>query len=129
MDELNRLVGLAHEEKIQKGLVFTPREILQQPETWRNTYNLVNDQRQEVQDFLVRAGVGDGKENSAAVYLVGAGTSDYIGRALTSLLRQRLGSEVESIPSTDLLTNMEDFLLPHRRYLWVSFSRSGDSSE
>jgi tagatose-6-phosphate ketose/aldose isomerase len=129
MDELNRLVGLPHEVKIQKGLVFTPQEILQQPETWHSTYKLVKDQRRGLEDFLRRARVGDGEENPAVIYLVGAGTSDYIGRALASLLRQRLGSEVEAVPSTDLLTNMEDYFLPHRRFLWISFSRSGDSSE
>jgi tagatose-6-phosphate ketose/aldose isomerase len=33
------------------------------------------------------------------------------------------------VPSTDLLTQMEQMILPGRKYLWISFSRSGDSSE
>jgi tagatose-6-phosphate ketose/aldose isomerase len=60
---------------------------------------------------------------------VGAGTSDYIGRALTYLLRQMWGCEVWAVASTDLLPNLEEFIVPERKYLWVSFSRSGDSSE
>jgi tagatose-6-phosphate ketose/aldose isomerase len=37
--------------------------------------------------------------------------------------------EVWAVPSTDLLTNLEDLISSERRYLWISFSRSGDSSE
>jgi tagatose-6-phosphate ketose/aldose isomerase len=33
------------------------------------------------------------------------------------------------VASTDLLTNRDDLLLPGRKYLWISFSRSGDSPE
>ena len=61
--------------------------------------------------------------------LAGAGTSDYIGRALSSLLQQRWGANVRSIPSTELLTNLDGYVLPGKRYLLISFSRSGDSSE
>ena len=34
-----------------------------------------------------------------------------------------------TVPSTELLTNMDDYIQPERRYLFVSFSRSGESSE
>jgi tagatose-6-phosphate ketose/aldose isomerase len=60
---------------------------------------------------------------------VGAGTSDYVGRALAPLLRQRWGCDVWAVPSTTLLTDFEDFHRAGRDYLWISFSRSGDSPE
>jgi tagatose-6-phosphate ketose/aldose isomerase len=60
---------------------------------------------------------------------VGAGTSDYTGRALASLLRQRWGCDVWPVPSTTLLTDFEEFHRPGRDYLWISFSRSGQSPE
>jgi tagatose-6-phosphate ketose/aldose isomerase len=63
------------------------------------------------------------------VYLVGAGTSDYIGRALTSILRLQWKCDVIAVPSTELVTNIESYVLAERPYLWISFSRSGDSSE
>jgi tagatose-6-phosphate ketose/aldose isomerase len=63
------------------------------------------------------------------IYLVGAGTSDYIGHSVANLLRRRWGCEVSAIASTDLLTNRDDLIIPDRDYLWVSFSRSGDSPE
>jgi len=50
------------------------------------------------------------------VFLVGAGTSDYIGRALTPLLRRLWGCEVWAVPSTDLLTNLGDFVFADRPY-------------
>ena len=63
------------------------------------------------------------------VLLVGAGTSDYIGKSVSSLLQKEWGCDVQAVPSTDLLTNMEEHIIPGRDYLWISFSRSGDSSE
>jgi tagatose-6-phosphate ketose/aldose isomerase len=36
---------------------------------------------------------------------------------------------VHAIPSTDLLPDMDHYLIRGREYLWISFSRSGDSSE
>jgi tagatose-6-phosphate ketose/aldose isomerase len=64
-----------------------------------------------------------------AVFLIGAGTSDYVGQSLVYLLRRMWQCEVAAIPSTDLLTHADNLVLPHQRYLWVSFSRSGDSPE
>ena len=63
------------------------------------------------------------------MYLVGAGTSDYTGRALAPLLRKRWGCEVWALPSTTLLTEFQEFHRPGREYLWISFSRSGESPE
>jgi tagatose-6-phosphate ketose/aldose isomerase len=127
MDELSRLLALSEEEKAGQGLVHTPREIYQQPDTWRRTYTDFAAGVTEVRDFLTRAGLWEGA--APTVYLVGAGTSDYIGRALTSLLRREWRCEVQAVPSTDLLTDMDEHVIPGRPYLWVSFSRSGDSSE
>jgi tagatose-6-phosphate ketose/aldose isomerase len=63
------------------------------------------------------------------VYLLGAGTSDYTGRALASLLRRRWGCDVWAIPSTTMLVDLEELNPPGRDYLWISFSRSGSSPE
>jgi tagatose-6-phosphate ketose/aldose isomerase len=80
-------------------------------------------------DMLRRAGIGRGSTSSPTIYLVGAGTSDYTGRALAPLLRRRWGCDVWALPSTTLLTEFEEFHHPGREYLWVSFSRSGQSPE
>lgn len=130
---LQALLELADEEKDVRGIRHTPREISQQPDTWQATYQKCQHHQVEISFFLKRSGVGakvGSKDLSApSVFLVGAGTSDYIGRAVADLLRQRWCCPVWAIPSTDLLTNMDNLVLQGREYVWISFSRSGDSSE
>jgi D-galactosamine 6-phosphate deaminase/isomerase len=126
---LRTLLDLTERERIERGLEHTPREIWQQPDTWKTTYQICANHRSELNDVLRRAGIGRGSTASPTVYLVGAGTSDYVGRVLGPLLRDRWNTDVWAVPSTTLLTEMEDFHRPGREYFWISFSRSGDSPE
>jgi tagatose-6-phosphate ketose/aldose isomerase len=126
---LQTLLELPERERAERGLEHTPREIWQQPETWGTTYRVCAGRRKELSDALRRAGVGRGSTASPAVYLIGAGTSDYTGRALAPLLRRRWNCDAWALPSTTLLTEFEEFHAPGRDYLWISFSRSGESPE
>ncbi len=128
-DPLRTLLDLPEQERTERGLEHTPREIWQQPDTWSQTYQRCLERRSELNDALRRAGIGRGNTSSPTVYLVGAGTSDYTGRALAPLLRRRWACDVWPIPSTTLLTEFEEFHRPGREYLWISFSRSGQSPE
>jgi tagatose-6-phosphate ketose/aldose isomerase len=128
-DPLRTLLDLPEQERTERGLEHTPREIWQQPDTWSQTYQRCLEHRGELNDALRRAGIGRGNTSSPTVYLVGAGTSDYTGRALAPLLRRRWSCDVWPIPSTTLLTEFEEFHRPGREYLWISFSRSGQSPE
>jgi tagatose-6-phosphate ketose/aldose isomerase len=129
VNELSKLLSLPESEKISGGLAHTPAEIAQQPETWLSTFQLFRSKRAEIRQFLSSAGVSGAVDCKLTVFLVGAGTSDYVGQSLTHLLRRLWRCEVIAFPSTDLLTHMDELLVPGRRYLWISFSRSGDSSE
>lgn len=124
MNTLRELQALPMDEKRERGLVHTPDEIAQQPTTWRNTYRLFENSRSELRSFLRQA-----LDEKWTIYMVGAGTSDYIGHSLANLLRRQWQCEVFAVASTDLLTNREDLVLTDRNYLWISFSRSGDSPE
>lgn len=124
MNPLSRLLSLPLPEKEKRGLIYTPAEIAQQPMTWRTTHRLFEESRSELVRFLKQA-----HKERWIIYLVGAGTSDYIGHSIANLLRKRWGCEVSAVASTDLLTNRDDLVIPDRDYLWVSFSRSGDSPE
>jgi tagatose-6-phosphate ketose/aldose isomerase len=128
-DRLLALVETGQKEKEARGILYTPHEILRQPSTWRTTYRVCTERQPELRQFLRAAGIGTDEGIRPVVFLVGAGTSDYVGRALTPLLRRLWGCEVWAVPSTDLLTNGEDLVFADRPYLWISFSRSGDSSE
>ena len=116
-------------EKLERGLQHTPQEIAQQPGTWRRTLKRLQSQRGEIESFLATAGLRDDAERRPTIFLVGAGTSDYIGRSLHHLLRRCWQTEVTPVASTSLLTDFSDSLLPGRRSLWISFSRSGNSPE
>lgn len=129
MDPLSALLELPATEKEDRGLVDTPREIAQQPDTWIETCEAIERQLPAVREFLTRAGIGTREGVRPIVYLIGAGTSDYVGHSLHDLLRGQWQCEVRPVASTSLLTNFEDYTLPGQRYLWISFSRSGDSPE
>ena len=125
----SKLDDLSIAERESLGLVHTLPEILQQPQTWRQSYQKVVGSSRRIEEFLSNAGLGADPSMSLNVLLIGAGTSDYIGKSVCALLQKEWNCNVEAVPSTDLLTNMEDYILADREYLWISFSRSGDSSE
>jgi tagatose-6-phosphate ketose/aldose isomerase len=123
------LVQLPNDQQALRGLLYTPREIAQQPETWQKTFELFEREQKRLCSFLEGAGVRDPEGERPTVFLIGAGTSDYIGHALELLLRQQWGCEVVVCASTDLLPNLDTYIIPGVKYLWISFSRSGDSTE
>ncbi|WP_263381813.1 SIS domain-containing protein [Granulicella arctica] len=129
MCALLNLLDLSITEQETRGLLFTPREIAQQPHTWQKTALLFEETQEQIRSFLVNVGVTSALEMRPVVMLVGAGTSDYIGESLALLFRQRWGCEASAVASTDLLPSMAEYIVPGRRYLWISFSRSGDSPE
>lgn len=129
MNALSELLRLPDDEKEARGLVHTPAEIAQQPRTWRSTFELFRAKRAQIAEFLSLAGIGAGSGSRPTVFLIGAGTSDYVGQALTQLLRKCWRCEVIAVPSTDLLTHMDELMIPDKKYFWISFSRSGDSPE
>jgi tagatose-6-phosphate ketose/aldose isomerase len=129
VDALSKILDLSKEEKIERGLLYTPAEIEQQPTTWESTFRIFQEHRAKLLEFLAQAGLNDPVGSKPTVFLVGAGTSDYVGRSLAHVLRRLWQCEVIAVPSTSLMTHSEQWVVPGRRYLWISFSRSGDSPE
>src|SRR6476660_2197767 len=121
MTASTKLLDLSTDERESLGLVHTLREILQQPQTWRLTYEKVKTFAGPITGFLSSAGVGVHRPLPLNVFLVGAGTSDYIGKSVSALLQKSWLCNVEAVPSTDLLTNVEDHVISDRDYLWISF--------
>lgn len=129
MATLASFIDLSSEEQHARGLLFTPREIAEQPDTWQATLCLFLEHQSRICGFLEQIGMLEPVEKRPVVLLVGAGTSDYIGHALSLLMRQKWGCEVTACASTELLPNLKDYIVVGRKYLWISFSRSGDSPE
>lgn len=129
MDPLSRLLAEPAAIQAELGIAHTPHEIAQQPDTWLKTYSLLESKWDEIAAFLEAAGLKSERSKRPTVLLIGAGTSDYIGQCLHHLLRHQWQCEVIPVPSTSLLTDISEHLVPDQPYLWISFSRSGDSPE
>lgn len=129
MDALTDLLRLPENEKVSHGLLHTPAEIAQQPDSWLTTFRVLDSKQAEIAEFFSQAGLRGDEKVRPTVFLIGAGTSDYIGQSLAPLLRKRWACDVIAIPSTDLLTHMGSLVVANKKYLWISFSRSGESPE
>ena len=129
LDPLTQLIALPEQARMSMGLTHTPREIRQQPKTWLSTFERLETLRSTIESGCGEFGLPPAPGRISQVILAGAGSSDYIGRALAGLFQQRWGCTVRSIPSTELLTSLDEYLLPGTTCLLLSFSRSGDSSE
>ena len=127
-----RILNIPAPEKERRGLTYTPQEIKQQPSTWLETFQNLRALQTDLQTFLKDCGLNRAGNDRLIVTLIGAGTSDYIGRAVAALLRKEWRCHVQTAPSTDLITEMDGLVgsVPEgTRHLWISFSRSGDSFE
>jgi len=129
LDPLTQLIALPEQTRRSMGLTDTPREIHQQPETWRSTSDRLESLRSEIENGCREFGLPPVSGRISQAILAGAGSSDYIGRALAGLLQQRWRCTVRSLPSTELLTSLDEYILPGGLSVLLSFSRSGDSSE
>jgi len=127
MNAFEALLGLTPEEKAEKGVEHTPAEIAQQPGTWAKAVDVLKSRRQDIVQFLESSGLSG--SGDATLLLTGAGTSEFVGNAVVYALRPRLGREALSIPTTHFVTHPAPVFVPGRRYVLLSFARSGNSPE
>jgi tagatose-6-phosphate ketose/aldose isomerase len=112
------------------GAWHTAREIAQQPSVWPKVITTLEEKEGTIRDFLSRSGVtGSAGARETAIVLTGAGSSDYIGRAVAGSLGARMGRAVTAVGTTHLVTHPVSRLDPVRRHLVIHFARSGDSPE
>jgi tagatose-6-phosphate ketose/aldose isomerase len=123
---LAKLLSAPKSELSARGMLHTPLEIAQQPLTWVETLRRVRALERQLGTTLRGALRASPRPN---VVLLGAGTSDFVGRSVRQLLRQRWQCMVEVIPTTDFVTHEPGLLLDGVPYMSVSFSRSGRSPE
>ncbi|SHJ96749.1 SIS domain-containing protein [Pseudozobellia thermophila] len=108
-----------------KGGIHTAREICQQPEMWRATYAIFEEQCGEVSRFLT----GFLENEHVQVILTGAGTSAYLGETLTGVFQRRWGVCCKAVCTTDIVTHPKNYFIKSKPTLLISFARSGDSPE
>ncbi|WP_072690547.1 SIS domain-containing protein [Rhodococcus marinonascens] len=103
----------------------TNREIIQQPEIWRQTARYIRDHREEINAFLTPQLSREGLR----IIFTGAGTSSFAGEIAAPALARKLSRRIEAIATTDLVSNPANYLAEDIPTLLVSFARSGNSPE
>ncbi len=119
------IFGYNEEDLKEKKAIFTAEEIAQQPAVWEKTIEQVKG----IQTTLSRLIEDVTSDGNFDIILTGAGTSEYVGRALYPVLLQKLQGRVHAIGTTDIVASPELFISPERKTLLVSFARSGNSPE
>ncbi|AIV07919.1 SIS domain-containing protein [Vibrio harveyi] len=109
----------------QRNGVHTAQEISHQPQLWRALSTILEEQYEAICDFLTPLL----EQPDLRIILTGAGTSAFVGDAAAPFIQEGLRFQVESIPTTDLVSNPEQYLDPSRPTLVVSYARSGNSPE
>jgi tagatose-6-phosphate ketose/aldose isomerase len=125
-DALTKLVELPGAEKEKLGAVHTPREILQQPEIWRDTVRRFTARREEILAVIQKS---KALTANGRIVMTGAGTSDYVGISVEPAMREVLKAEARAVPSTHIVTHPQVTFLPKKSYLLINFARSGNSPE
>ncbi len=120
------ILNIANQTLEKQSAFWTAKEIAQQPETWVETRAIVKNS--DTVSF-VRPLVARAKQGELRIIFTGAGTSAFIGDVVAPVLSEKLGCVIESIASTDLVSNPYQYLFADKPTLLVSFARSGNSPE
>ena len=126
MNSLYELVNLPKEERAKKGIEYTPSEIAAQPRLWIENFENLKKQKEEVLAFL---DTNVFSKPNPRVTLTGAGSSAHVGLSAQNLLRQRWQLDVDTRPTTDIITHWDSIFLKKANNVLVSFARSGNSPE
>ncbi|MCM3238524.1 SIS domain-containing protein [Heyndrickxia oleronia] len=119
---------LSEQELERLGAKITSNEIKQQPMLWKETLEIYLREKENIDQFLdqLRA------LGRVRVIFTGAGTSAYVGDTLLTYLKNKVDENhfsLESIPTTDIVSNPYDSYKKDVPTLLVSFARSGNSPE
>lgn len=120
-----KILGLEIEQLESCMGLNTAKEIMQQPETWKEAINNLNHNKESIKLFIDNFLA---KEN-IRIILTGAGTSAFAGETCEPYLTNLLNKRVEAIATTDLVGNPRNYFIKDVPTLLVSFARSGNSPE
>lgn len=118
------------EEKMKElGSYHTQKEITHQPRLWQDVYENILQEKENIAAFI---GSIMQKHRQVKVILTGAGTSAFLGECLAPYLSQVCENHsfiFQDIPTTNIVSNPEQYLDPETPTIMVSFARSGNSPE
>ncbi|MGB6128607.1 MAG: SIS domain-containing protein, partial [Psychrilyobacter sp.] len=99
-------------------------EIKQQPELWKQTVEIIENKLEEINKFLI-----DFDKKNTRIIFTGAGTSEFVGNSIVDYLNKKSEFKIESIATTDIVSNPELYLNKEETIILVSCARSGNSPE
>ena len=103
--------------------INTYSEIFSQGEKWLKVYELYEERKAKIDEFLAKLG------DDVKVIFTGAGTSEYVGNVISEYLKNNGKYHFESIATTDLVSAPYLHFSKNQKTLLVSFARSGNSPE
>ncbi|MBP0723632.1 SIS domain-containing protein [Bacillus sp. RG28] len=111
------------------GASHTAKEIAQQPRLWNETKEILFSNRDRILSFLNNI---ERKYDQLRIILTGAGTSAFVGDTILPHLKQIVNNKkrvVESIATTNIVSNPHSYLDKNFPTIMISFARSGNSPE
>lgn len=122
---INKLLGLEISKLEECSGLNTAKEIIQQPDTWRESVKNLIKNKIEIKSFI------DSflSKKEFRIILTGAGTSAFAGEVCEPYLTSLLNKRVEAIATTDLVASPKSYFIKDIPTLLVSFARSGNSPE
>lgn len=122
---MSTYLGYDFEWLYKHQAMHTAREIEQQPQLWRALSFQLLQQQARIQRFVKPLLA----RRELRIVITGAGTSAFVGEAIAPFLQAWNSCSIESIPTTDIVSNPQQYLDPERPTLLVSCARSGNSPE
>ncbi|XRG78259.1 SIS domain-containing protein [Rossellomorea sp. GAMAL-10_SWC] len=116
-------------ERMNVGAGHTAKEIAQQPRLWNETKDILLFNRDRILTFLKSV---KNKHDQLRIILTGAGTSAFVGDTVLPYLKQTVNNKkivVESIATTNIVSNPYSYLSKDLPTIMISFARSGNSPE
>jgi len=126
MSYLSKLLALPKTEGIKKGIAHTPAEIRAQPRLWKENFERLLKRKDDILSFLVS---NTFSKPNPRVILTGAGSSANVGLSVQNLIRYRWQLDVDTRPTTEIITHWDSVINRNTNNTMISFSRSGNSPE
>jgi len=107
------------------GEFSTEKEIMGQPDLWMKLWVNFKVIKNDLKNYLTKVL----NDSGVQIILTGAGTSAFIGDVLLGAFNKNISVHSSVVATTDLITHPELYFNKNRKYLLVSFARSGNSPE
>lgn len=116
---------LINKNQVLKSEFFTELEIWGQPDLWLKLWKKFQLIKNELKDYLKNIV----NNTDISIILTGAGTSAFIGDVLLGAFNKNIDNPISAVATTDLVTHPELYFNKNKKYLLISFARSGNSPE